>query len=137
VGTLTDTSRFPVTQDQRNTARARVRFQATHGLWFAIGGQYGSGLPADTGADPNFLLAQYGPAILDQVNLARGRVKPNHAMDVAAGLEVYRKEQRSATLQIQAANLTNHVNVINFASLFSGTAVAPPRSIATRLKLTF
>jgi len=137
VGALTDASRFPVTQDQRNTARARVRFQATHGLWFAIGGQYGSGLPADTGADPNFLLAQYGPAILDQVNLARGRVKPNYALDVAAGLEVYRKEQRSATLQIQAANLTNRVNVINFASLFSGTAVAPPRSISTRLKLTF
>src|SRR6266566_1655635 len=136
VSALTDTSRFPVTQDQRNTARARVRFQATHGLWFAIGSQYGSGLPADTGADPNFLLAQYGPAILDRVNLARGRVKPNHALDAAAGLEVYRKEQRSATLQIQAANLTNHVNVINFASLFSGTAVAPPRSISTRLKLT-
>src|SRR2546425_11444943 len=32
---------------------------------------------------------------------------------------------------------TNHANVINFASLFSGTAVAPPRSISTRLKLTF
>lgn len=134
---IADTNRFPVTQDQRNTARARARFQAAHRLWFAIGGQYGSGLPADTGADPNFLLAQYGPAILDQVNLARGRVKPNYALDVAAGVEVYRKEQRSATLQIQAANLTDRVNVINFASLFSGTAVAPPRSMSTRLKVTF
>ena len=137
VSGLTKTSRFPVTQDQRNTARARVRFQAAPRLWFAIGGQYGSGLPAETGADPNFLLAQYGPAILDRVNLARGRVKPNYALNVSAGLEVYRKDQRSATLQIQAANLTDRVNVINFASLFSGTAVAPPRSISTRLKLTF
>jgi len=137
VSGLTNTSRFPVTQDQRNTARARARFQAAHRLWFAIGGQYGSGLPADTGADPNFLLAQYGPAILDQVNLARGRVKPNFALDAGAGFEVYRKEQRSAALQIQAGNLTNHVNVINFASLFSGTAVAPPRSVSGRLKLTF
>ena len=134
---LKDTSRFPVTQDQRNTARARLRFQAARRLWFATGGQYGSGLPADTGADPNLLLAQYGPTILDQVNLARGRIKPNYALDMAAGLEVYRKEQRSATLQIQAANLTDHVNVINFASLFSGTAVAAPRNISTRLKLTF
>jgi hypothetical protein len=134
---LTNISRFPVTQDQRNTARARARFQASHRLWFAIGGQYGSGLPADTGADPNFLLAQYGPAILDQVNLARGRVKPNYALDVAAGVEVFRKEQRSATLQIQTANLTDRVNVINFASLFSGTTVAPPRRISTRLRLTF
>jgi hypothetical protein len=58
-------------------------------------------------------------------------------LDAGAGLEVYRKEQRSAVLQIQAANLTDRVNVINFASLFSGTAVAPPRSVLGRLKLTF
>ncbi len=135
---LTDISRFPVSQDQRNTARARVRFQTTPRLWLALGGEYGSGLPADTGgADPAFLLAQYGPQILSEVNLARGRVKPNFALEAGAGLEVYHKEHRSAALQIQAANLTDRVNVINFASLFSGTAVAPPRSVSGRLKLTF
>jgi outer membrane receptor for Fe3+-dicitrate len=106
-------------------------------LWFALGGQYGSGLPADTAADQTLLLAQYGSAILDRVNFARGRVKPNYALDLAAGLELYRKEHRSATLQIQAANLTDRVNVINFASVFSGTAVAPPRSISAQLNLTF
>jgi len=134
---LTDTSRFPVSQDQRNTARARVRFQATPRFWLALGGEYGSGLPADTSADPAFLLAQYGPEILNEVNLARGRMKPNFALDAGAGFDVYHKEQRSAALQIQAANLTDRVNVINFASLFSGTAVAPPRSVSGRLKLTF
>jgi outer membrane cobalamin receptor len=137
VSAITNIRRFPVTQDQRNTVRARVRFQAGAHVWFALGGQYGSGLPADTTADPNFLLAQYGPEILDRVNLPRARVKPNFALDAAAGLEFYRKEQRSATLQIQAANLTDRLNVINFASLFSGTSVAPPRSISTRLRLTF
>jgi hypothetical protein len=135
---ITDTSRFPVTQDQRNTERARVRFQATGRLWLALGEQYNSGLPADTGgADPNFLIAQYGPAILNEVDLARGRVKPNLGLDAGAGLEVYRKEQRSAALQIQVVNLTNRVNIINFASLFSGTAVAPPRSVSARLRLDF
>jgi len=29
------------------------------------------------------------------------------------------------------------VKVINFASLFSGTAVAPPRSVSAKLRLTF
>jgi outer membrane cobalamin receptor len=136
--TLSGTSRFPVSQDQRNTARARLRFQATRCLWVALGGDYGSGLPADTNdAGPAFLLAQYGPAILNEVNLTRRRVKPNFALDVGAGFEVYRKEQRSVALQIQAANLTDRVNVINFASLFSGTAVAPPRSVSGRLKLAF
>jgi outer membrane cobalamin receptor len=135
---LTSVERFPVTQDQRNTARLRIHFEATRRLWLAVDGQYGSGLPAETGdADLNFLLAQYGPIILDRVNFARGRVRPNFALGLGGGLELYRKEQRSASVQVQAANLTNRVNVINFASLFSGTAVAPPRSALVRLKLTF
>ena len=135
---LVDTSRFPVSQDQRNTARARVRFQATPRFWLALGGEYGSGLPADTGdAAPAFLLAHYGAEILDHVNLARGRVKPNFDLDAGAGFGVYRKEQRSAVLQIQSVNLTDRVNVINFASFFSGTAVAPLRCVSGQLKLTF
>lgn len=134
---LTDASKFAVSQDQRNTARMRVRFQAPRRAWLAVGGQYGSGLPADTTAHPGLLLAHYGQAILDRVNVERGRVRPSVSLDAAAGLEIFRKEQRSASLQIQAVNLSDRVNVINFASLFSGTAVAPPRSLSTRLKLTF
>ncbi len=40
-------------------------------------------------------------------------------------------------MQLEANNLTNRVNVLNFASLFSGTAVAPPRSVSARLKVAF
>jgi len=95
-------------------------------------------LPADIGnADPAFLLEQYGPEILKEVNFGRGRVRPNFALDAGAGFQIYGKEQRSAVLQVQSANLTDRVNVINFASLFSGTAIAPPRSVSGRLKLTF
>jgi hypothetical protein len=138
LGGLTDASKFASTQDQRNTARVRVRFQAAERFWLALGAQYGSGLPADTaGTDPAILLAQYGAAILDRVDLARGRVRPNSSLDAAAGLDAYRKEQRSISLQIVAANLTDRVNVINFASLFSGTGVAAPRSVSASLKLTF
>lgn len=135
---LTDTSKFAVSQDQRNTARVRVRFQAPHRVWLAAGGEYGSGLPADIGdTDPRLLLPQYGAAILDRVNLERGRVRPNLSVDAAAGIELYHKEQRTASFQIQVANLTDRVNVINFASLFSGTAVGPPRSVSIRLRLTY
>jgi TonB-dependent Receptor Plug Domain len=135
---LTDTSKFAVSQDQRNTARARLRYQATKRLWFAGGAQYGSGLPADTGgASVNDLLAAFGPEILSRVNLARGRVRPSFSLDAAAGAELYRKEQHSAEFEIAAANLSDRLNVINFASLFSGTAVAPPRIVSARLKFTF
>jgi hypothetical protein len=135
---LTDTSKFAVTQDQRNSLRARVRFQAPRHAWLAMGAQYGSGLPADIGnAKPGDLLAAYGQQILDRVDFSRGRVKPNFSVDLAGGAEIYRKEQRSAALQIQVANLTNRLNVINFASLFSGTALGEPRSVSASLRLTF
>jgi hypothetical protein len=83
------------------------------------------------------LLAHYGALILDRVNLERGRVRPNLFVGVGAGAELYRKERRTIAFQIQAENLNNRVNVINFASVFSGTAVAPPRSVSARLHLTF
>jgi hypothetical protein len=135
---LTDTSKFAVSQDQRNTARARVRFQAERRIWLAMAAEYGSGLPADTGgADMATLVEQFGPQIVGQVNLERGRVRPNFSLDAAAGAELFRKEQRSMAMQIQVTNLTNRVNVLNFESLFSGTAVAVPRSVSTRLKFTF
>ena len=141
-GGISDTSKFPVSQDQRNTVRAHVRFQATDRLWLAASTEYGSGLPVDLNgpADPsqiNFLLLQYGPAILDEVNFNAGRVRPNFSFDAAAGATLFHKEGRDVTIEIEGHNLTDKLNVLNFASLFSGTAVAPPASISARLKVGF
>jgi outer membrane receptor for Fe3+-dicitrate len=135
---LTDASKFAVTQDQRNSLHARVRFQAPRHAWLAMGAQYGSGLPADIGnAKVSDLLVAFGQQILDRVDLARGRVRPNYSFDVAAGAEIYHKESRSAALQVQVANVADRLNVINFASLFSGTALGEPRSVSASLRLTF
>ncbi|HSC44528.1 MAG TPA: TonB-dependent receptor [Candidatus Acidoferrum sp.] len=137
---LNDTSRFAVTQDQRNTVRARVRAQVSKRVWVAAGARYGSGLPVELdpqSIDLNFLLAQYGEEILSRVNLDRGRVKPNFTLGAAAGLDLYHKESRSLNLQVEAANLTDRVNVLNFAGLFSGTAVGAPRSASARIRFTF
>ena len=138
-GVLTNTSPFAVSQDQRNTARARIRFQAEKRVWLAASAQYGSGLPADLSSTEtqSFLLAQYGSAILDRVNFGLERTRPTFSLDVAAGVQLYRKELRSVALQIQFSNVTDRVNVINFASLFSGTAVSVPRSVLAGLKLSF
>jgi len=137
---LTETEKFAVTQDQRNTVRASGRAQIAKRVWAAASGDYGSGLPVEldlTGIDVNFLLAQYGPEILSRVNFDRGRVRPNFSLNAAAGIELYRKENRNLTLQVAADNLTDHVNVLNFAGLFSGTAVAAPRSASAHLRFVF
>jgi hypothetical protein len=137
---LTDAGKFAVTQDQRNTVRASIRAQITKRVWAATSVNYGSGLPVEldlTSVDMNFLLAQYGPDILSRVNFDRGRVRPNFSLNAAAGVELYRKESRTLTLQIAADNLTDRVNVLNFAGLFSGTAVAAPRSASAHLRFVF
>jgi hypothetical protein len=140
VGSVADKSHFWVSQDQRNTGHARLLFEATKRLWLATEASYGSGLPVelDTGdSDFSFLLAQYGPRILGQVDFARGRVQPSYAIDAGGGFDVYSKESLKLSVQAQGSNLTNHLNLINFASLFSGTAVGAPRSFGVRVKMEF
>jgi hypothetical protein len=49
----------------------------------------------------------------------------------------FTKEGKKLSLQVQASNLTDHLNVISFASLFSGTTLTAPRSCGVRLKMDF
>jgi len=111
-------------------------------LWFAASAEYGSGLPVDLNGpvDPSqisFLLQQYGAAILNEVNFNAGRVRPNFSFDAAAGATLFHKEGRDVTFEIEGHNLTDKLNVVNFASLFSGTAIAPPASVSARLRVGF
>ena len=139
---ISDTSKFPVSQDQRNTVHARVRFQATERLWLATSVEYGSGLPADLGGpvsadDINFFLTQYGSAIVNHVNFTAGRVDPNFSLDAAAGATLFHKEAKDVTVQVEGKQSDQPRKRLNFASLFSGTAVGTPRSVSARLKLGF
>jgi hypothetical protein len=139
---IPDRSKFSVSQDQRNTARARVRFQAAERLWLAASAEYGSGLPVNLNgpADQNqinFFLLQYGASIVNQVNFSAGRVSPNFSLDAAGGADLYHKEGRDVAFEVEGHNLTGKVNVLNFASLFSGTAVASPAGVSARLRFGF
>jgi len=136
---VADTRTFPISQDQRNTARARLRYQAAGRLWFAAAAEFGSGLPVSLDQSFNYQIAQtqYDAAILNQVNFPAGRVRPNFALDASAGGTLYHKETREISGQLEINNLLNRLNVLNFASLFSGTAIAAPRSVSARFKFTF
>ena len=133
VGAIGATGSFPISQDQRNTAHARVRYQVTPRVWFAMAGNYGSGLPVDFQGDPATALAEYGQRIFDRVNFSAGRVRPSFSLDASLGCDVWKKERKSVKFQADIMNLTDRLNVINFAGLFSGTALAVPRSYGLRL----
>ena len=128
---------FPDSQDQRNTARARFRYQLWPRLWVAAAVEYGSGLPFEFEGTYEQALADYGQAVVDRINFARGRVKPSLAVDVSVGADVYKSERLALRLQADGFNLNNRLNVIDFGGLFSGNAIAPQRSYALRLAAIF
>ncbi len=129
--------RFFDSQDQRNTLRTRFRYQLTQRVWAALGGEYGSGLPVEFDGTVQQAIAQYGQQIINRVNFDRGRVRPSLSIDASVGADIYKKEKVSMRLQADAENLNNRLNLIDFAGLFSGNSVAPPRSYALRLTTNF
>jgi hypothetical protein len=131
------TGHFPDSQDQRHTLRARIRYQLTSRLWLSGGGEYGSGLPFEFTGNINQALFAYGEQVIGRIDFAAGRIKPTLSLDLSAGADLYRKEKRSVRLQADAENLNNRLNVLDFAGLFSASAIAPPRSYFLRLAATF
>ena len=130
---------FPVSQEQRNTAHGLLRYEVNKSLWTATSFSYGSGLPTEIepGLSREDLIAQSSPAIVNQVDIARGRLKPNYSLDWSLGSTLWHHERRNARLQLDVTNLTNKLNVVNFAGLFSGTALAKPRAAALRVAYGF
>jgi hypothetical protein len=128
---------FPDTQDQRNTVRTRFRYQVSSRFWIAGGAEYGSGLPFEFAGTYEQAVAQYGQAMVDRINFDRGRVRPMLAVNLSAGAELYKRDKFSMRLQADVVNLNNRLNVLDFGGLFSGNAIAPPRSYALRLQTSF
>jgi hypothetical protein len=128
-----------ITQDQRHTIRGRLRCDVNPRVWTAATLRYGSGLPVEMegGVDEAALTSQYGDEILARVDLGSGRVRPNFSLDLGSGVTLWRRNQRHLQFRVEVANFTNRLNVINFAGIFSGTAIAAPRSATVGLQVEF
>ncbi|HEV2273567.1 MAG TPA: TonB-dependent receptor [Acidobacteriaceae bacterium] len=128
---------FPITQDQRNTVRARLEYQVAPRLWLAGGFDSGSGLPFQFQGTYQDALAQYGPQVVSRLNFDRGRVDPSLSVNASLGADLWKSGKRSVRLQADGENLNNRLNVIDFGGLFSGNAIAPARSFGLRLTSSF
>lgn len=128
---------FPASQDQRNTVRARLRYQMHPRFWMAAGAQFDSGLPFEFGGDRQQALAQYGAAIIGRINFERGRIDPAFQINASAGVDLYHADKINVRLQADGQNLTDVLDVLDFGGLFSGNAIGPPRSGFLRLTTTF
>jgi outer membrane cobalamin receptor len=131
------TDRFPISQDQRHTARGRIAYRLSSAVTIALAGAYGSGLPFEFAGDRSDALALYGERIVDRVDFEDGRVRPSWSLDGSVGIVVAKRPRAAVRVQADVRNLTNRLNVINFAGLFSGTAIGQPRSVAVRIRAEF
>ena len=135
---LNTNARIWISQDQRHTAHGQIRYQPWSRFWTSAGASYGTGLPVDLNGESNqTLVAEFGQAVVDRVNLSAGRVRQSLSVDLSAALDLYKKESRALRLQGDIRNLNDRLNVINFASLFSGTAIGSPRTFSLRLRFDY
>lgn len=138
-GAVSGMGSFPITQDQRNSIRARIRIQPQRRVWFAFSSLYNSGLPFEIEGPSNmaFIQQQYGPEILAKVNFESGRVRPSASLDASVGLSLLEADRKTVRVQADVMNLADRLNLINFAGVLSGTAIEPGRNFAVRVNLGF
>jgi outer membrane receptor for Fe3+-dicitrate len=129
--------RIWISQDQRNTLRTRLQYQIVSRAWTAVALSYGSGLPVEFTGSREQAIATYGAQLVDQVDFTRGRLEPNLSVDASLGLTIWKSDRLSTNLQADVINVTNRLNLLNFAGLFSGNSVAPPRSCNIHIAATF
>jgi hypothetical protein len=131
------TGHFPDSQDQRNTVRARIRYQIAPRLWVALGADYNTGLPFQPDLTPQQYATEYGQVVVDHLNFNRGRINPYFTQNASVGVDLYQHEKRSIRFQGDVANLSNTLEVIDFGGLFSGNAIGPARQYTFRVVTTF
>jgi hypothetical protein len=138
-GALTPGVHFPDSQDQRNTVRARIRYQVAPRLWVALGADYNSGLPFEADLTPQQYATEYGQVVINHLNFApnNDRISPYLTENVSLGVDLFKHEKRSVRLQADIQNLSNTLEVIDFGGLFSGNALGPSRQFTFRLVTTF
>jgi len=75
----------------------------------------------------------YTQNILNRVNFSDLRPRPLWSLNASAGVILRKSEKYPIRFQVDGSNLTNSLNVIDFAGLFSGTAIGIMRSVNARL----
>jgi len=130
---------FYIDHDQRLSLHGTAQWRGDAGWWVGGSVRYDSGLvsnpsdPAQVAADPDFA------DLLPYVDLGADvpRVRPRTIVDLVSGLDLRRGGRRVWSLQLQVTNLTNRTALYNFQSVFVGTRLIQPRTLAVRLKRHF
>ena len=111
------------------------------GFWVGTNVRYDSGLvtdadPATLAADPDNFFAAPFVSIHSGERFDPNRIKARTIYDFSAGFDLDRYHA-PLTLQVDLLNAFDKEGVYNIESVFGGTHVIPPRTLAARMRYRF
>jgi hypothetical protein len=130
--------RFLIDHDQKLSAQLGIRFERNS--WYIQSlGRYDSGLVS---ADPNEAAGnpdlEFGiPFVRFDSSDGVWRVKPRTTWNFSFGQSLKISDKRSLQVGVDLLNAFDEKGLYNFLSVFGGTHVIPPRTLALHLKLRF
>ena len=128
---------FLIDHDQKLSLQATAQYTLNRSWWTSTSLRYDSGLvanpsdPAVVARDPDY--ADQLPYV-DLVH-SPARVRPRTVTDIAFAYQRWRGERRLWDAQVQLNNAFGTRALYNFQSVFVGTRLVAPRSVAVKLRL--
>jgi hypothetical protein len=133
---------FLIDHDQKLQAQGGLLYDiGQSGLWLGASVRYDSGLvtdaaPDELAADPDNAFAAPFVVIHSGEDLDPNRIKERTIANFSVGFDLTRKHV-PVSLQADLLNAFDTEGVYNILSVFGGTHVIPPRTLAVRLRYTF
>ena len=133
---------FLIDHDQKVQAQGGLTADLGHsGAWLGANIRYDSGLvvgasPQDLAADPDNAFAAPFVVVHSGTDLDPNRIKARTIADFSVGLDLA-KHGLPVSIQADLLNAFDTQGVYNIESVFGGTHVIPPRTLAVRVHYTF
>ncbi len=128
--------RFLIDHDQKLSAQLGVRFERG-GFNAQLIGRYDSGLvaadPADAAGNADYA---FGMPYVRLDSEGTWRIQPRTTWNLSLGQE-WSLSGRRLAVGLDLLNATDEKGLYNFMSVFGGTHVIPPRTLAARVKWSF
>jgi hypothetical protein len=133
---------FLIDHDQRLQAQGQLLWDiAQSGVWLGTNARYDSGLvtgadPAALADDPNDSFAAPYVVTHAGTNLDPNRIKARTIASFSVGFDL-KRHGLPLSLQADLLNAFDTKGLYNIQSVFGGTHVIPPRTLAVRARLSF
>ena len=139
--TTTDTSPYLIDHDQKLTMQVGLRYE--HGGFYGqVIGRYDSGLeagdPTTVAGNPDYDFGiPYVHLEHDSLVGDNYRIKSRTVWNVSLGQEFKLADRKALKVSMDLLNVFDEKGLYNFLSVFGGTHVIPPRTLAARIKYSF